>query len=229
MPHPSEFAARIRTPRAAALAGIVFAVLLITVIITLRSGVSDLGQNPGSWVASEGGRGSVTVAVNLIPFAGIAFLWFIGVIRTSFGDREDKLFATVFLGSGLLFVAMLFTTAAAVGSLLALTADGGQIDGDSQELLGFLAAQLLGAFGARMAAVFTLAVTTLGRRTGLIPRWLAVVGYVVPMLLFLTPPLTQWVQLLFPAWVLLLSVHILFTADAGDGDVVESRGAPTGP
>ena len=51
-------------------------------------------------------------AVSLIPFAGIAFLWFIGVIRTRLGDREDKLFATVFLGSRLLFVALLFLAGA---------------------------------------------------------------------------------------------------------------------
>ena len=44
----------------------------------------------------------------LVPFAGIAFLWFIGVVRDRIGEREDKFFATVFFGSGLLFVAMLF-------------------------------------------------------------------------------------------------------------------------
>lgn len=33
--------------------------------------------------------------------AGIAFLWFIGVIRDRSGAHEDRFFATVFLGSGL--------------------------------------------------------------------------------------------------------------------------------
>jgi len=45
-----------------------------------------------------------------LPFAGIAFLWFIGVLRDRLGELEDRFFATVFLGSGLLFLAMLFAS-----------------------------------------------------------------------------------------------------------------------
>lgn len=217
--------ARLRTPRAGGVAGIIFAVLLGAVIMIMRSGLVDIREGSGAWIDSSSGRVSVALAVNLIPFAGIAFLWFIGAIRTSLGDSEDRLFATVFLGSGLLFVAMLFTTAAVVGSLLKLTADGQSLDEDTQRLLGTLAAQLLGAFGARMAAVFTLAVTTLGWRTRAIPRWLAVIGYVVPMVLFLTPPITQWAQLLFPLWVLLLSGHVLYVSYRGGkpGDTPAGR------
>lgn len=204
-----ELADRLRTPRAAAVAGIAFAVLLSMVIVTLRLGLVDLRASPNGWVDSASGRQSASLAMALIPFAGIAFLWFVGVIRSQLGDREDKLFATVLLGSGLLFVAMLFTTAAAVGSLLAVTADGAAVDAGSQLVIGALAGQLLGAFGIRMAAVFTLSVTTLGLRTGLLPRWLLIVGYVVPIVLFLTPPISGWAQLLFPLWVFLVSVHIL--------------------
>ena len=48
----------------------------------------------------------------MAPFAGIAFLWFIGVLRNRVGALEDQFFSTVFLGSGLLFVASLFASAA---------------------------------------------------------------------------------------------------------------------
>jgi hypothetical protein len=54
--------------------------------------------------------------------AGIAFLWFIGVIRDHLGDREDRFFATVFLGSGLLFVAMLFICGGIIATLAWFTA-----------------------------------------------------------------------------------------------------------
>ena len=195
MPDFSELAVRLRTPRSAAIAGIVFSVLLAAVIVLLRGSLSNLD--------------TVSLAMNLIPFAGIAFLWFIGVIRTRLGDLEDRLFATVVLGSGFLFVAMLFSAAAIVGSLIAVSADGQPVGADTQRFAGLLVSGLMGAFGTRMAAVFTLSVTTLGRRTGMIPRWLAAVGYGVPVILFLTPPITAWAQLLFPAWVLLLSLHIL--------------------
>jgi hypothetical protein len=54
-----------------------------------------------------------------VPFAGIAFLWFIGVIRDRLGDHEDRFFASVFLGSGLIFLATVFVAMAIAGALLA--------------------------------------------------------------------------------------------------------------
>ncbi|HEY5185651.1 MAG TPA: hypothetical protein VIM19_12265, partial [Actinomycetes bacterium] len=68
---------------------------------------------------------------------------------------------------------------------------------------------LLSTFGTRMAAVFTLVVTNLGRRAGIVPRWLLVVGYVAAVALLFSPPRTLWAVLLFPLWVFLLSVQIL--------------------
>ncbi len=66
----------------------------------------------------ETNSGTVSLALSLIPYAGIAFLWFIGVIRDLLGDQEDRLFSTVFLGSGLLFLALTFIGAALAGGLL---------------------------------------------------------------------------------------------------------------
>ena len=55
----------------------------------------------------------------LMPFAGIAFLWFIGVVRDGFGRYEDKFFSSVFMGSGLLFLAMTFVSSAVGAGLVA--------------------------------------------------------------------------------------------------------------
>ncbi len=74
-------------------------------------------------------RRAVVIALNLVPFAGIAFLWFIGVVRDRIGQREDRFFASVFLGSGLLFVAMLFAAAAFAGGLIAEAAAGSAAPG----------------------------------------------------------------------------------------------------
>ena len=101
-------------------------------------------------------------AVGLIPFAGIAFLWFIGVIRTRLGEREDKLFATVFLGSGLLFVALLFLAGALLATVLTLFERGIPVGADSLLLLVVFTKSLMGMFGARMAAVFTISVSSVG-------------------------------------------------------------------
>jgi hypothetical protein len=109
----------LRTPRAAAVAGIVFSVLLIFALVLLRLSVPTDPRTAGTWLTDSGRRAAVRIALNLIPFAGIAFLWFIGVLRDRIGQREDRFFATVFLGSGLLFVAMLFVAAAVAGGLFA--------------------------------------------------------------------------------------------------------------
>jgi hypothetical protein len=115
-------------------------------------------------------RGLIRLSLNLVPFAGIAFLWLIGVVRESLGDVEDRLFSTVFLGSGLLFLALLFVGTADSASLLEML-DGASADADVYAYGCDSAQTLLSVYGMRMAAVFTLSVSTVGLRTGAIPRW----------------------------------------------------------
>jgi hypothetical protein len=110
MPNEPLTRANLKTPKAAAIAGMLFSVLLLAVFWLLRTSIPADPQEPGSWL--QGSSGSVALALNLMPFAGIAFLWFIGVLRDRLGQQEDRFFATVFFGSGLLFLAMLFTSAA---------------------------------------------------------------------------------------------------------------------
>ena len=116
---PLRAGSPLRTPRAAAAAGIIFSVLLIAALVLLRVSVPAHTAVPGAWLTNSRRRGTVAIALNLIPFAGIAFLWFVGVVRDRIGEREDRFFATVFLGSGLLFVGMLFVGAAVAGGLIA--------------------------------------------------------------------------------------------------------------
>jgi hypothetical protein len=200
---------RIRQPASAAIAGIIFAVVLIVVIVMLRSAVPAIGLDAGTWADDPARRQDVDRALNLIPFAGIAFLWFIGVIRAQVGVTEDRFVGTVFLGSGLLFVAMLFTAASSLKAILSLQ-DAGVVMPVELRAWGWaLAATLLGAFGARMAAVFIATVATIGRRSGTLPRWLTFSGYAITILLLLTPPFPTLVQFLFPGWVFALSVYML--------------------
>jgi hypothetical protein len=201
--------AELRTPRAAALAGIVFAAVFGTVIVLLRSLV---GAHDASWITQESHRRELKIALELIPFAGIAFLWFIGVIRSRLGEREDKLFATVFLGSGLLFVAMLFTATAITAGLLSLYSGNKPVAADNLMLATRVARFMIGTLGIRMAAVFTLVVTNLGRRTGVVPTWLMAWGFVTAAALLIAPPGIIWIAMLFPVWVLILSLHILFVS-----------------
>ena len=107
---------RLTTPRAAAIAGILFSVLLITSVVIIRLAIPADPRDAGQWLAGD--VKPVDLALTLLPFAGIAFLWFMGVVRDRLGEHEDRFFATVFLGSGLLFLAMLFSSAAIAGGIV---------------------------------------------------------------------------------------------------------------
>jgi hypothetical protein len=210
VPGPLQAGSPLRTPRAAAVAGIIFSVLLIAALVLLRLSVpADTGV-PGSWLTNHGRRTAVDVALSLVPFAGIAFLWFIGVLRDRIGRREDRFFGTVFLGSGLLFVAMLFVTAAVAGGLLAAaSASSSPLGSDVLALGRDVTGLLLNVYSMRMAAVFTLTTVTIARRTEIVSRWLTVAGVVTALVLLIAVSFSDWVELLFPAWILALSLDIL--------------------
>jgi hypothetical protein len=202
----------LRTPRAAAVAGIVFSVLLITALVLLRISVPRNPAVPGIWLSDSAHRTAVAVALNLVPFAGIAFLWFIGVIRDRIGNREDKFFGTVFLGSGLLFVAMLFVGAAVGGGLFAgasAARASGAPGADTLALGRHVTGLLLNVYAMRMAAVFCLSTVSIARKTPIVSRWLEVAGLVTALVLLIGTGISAWVELLFPVWILALSVDIL--------------------
>ena len=174
---PLQAGSPLRTPRAAAVAGIAFSVLLITAFVLIRLSVPAQPGAAGAWLTEPGRRTAVAIALNLIPFAGIAFLWFIGVIRDRIGEREDRFFATVFLGSGLLFVGMLFVAAALSGGLIAAASrPSGPPGAGTLAQSRDVTAILLNVYAMRMAAVFTLTTVTIARRTQIVSRWLTVAG-----------------------------------------------------
>ncbi|KAA1014526.1 hypothetical protein FVF58_06760 [Paraburkholderia panacisoli] len=200
---------RQRAPRAAAIAGIVFSVLLIACLLLLRRSVPDSPFDAGRWLLKS--SGTVAVAVNLVPFAGIAFLWFIGVLRDRLGDREDRFFTTVFLGSGLLFLAMMFVAAAFVGGIVSAYSIGfDRLPGSATFTVAReFAYEATNVYAVRMAAVFTTATSTLALRTGFVSRWIAFIGYAAALALLFAGRNIDWIVLVFPVWILLLSLHIL--------------------
>jgi hypothetical protein len=207
---PLQAGSPLRTPRAAALAGIVFSVFLITALVLLRLSVPANPRAAGTWLTDSGRRTAAQVALNLIPFAGIAFLWFVGVLRDRIGQREDRFFATVFLGSGLLFVAMLFAAAAIAGGVFTeASRPSGPPGPDTLGLGRDVTSLLLNVYSMRMAAVFTLTTVTIARHTKIVSRWLTVAGILTALVLLVGVGLSAWVELLFPAWILALSIDIL--------------------
>jgi hypothetical protein len=190
--------------------GSFFSVFLIAALVLLRLSTPAQPGVAGAWLTEPGRRAAVVIALNLVPFAGIAFLWFIGVLRDRIGEREDRFFATVFLGSGLLFVGMLFVAAAVSGGLIAAASrPSGPPGADSLALGRDVTATLVNVYAMRMAAVFTLTTVTIARRTQIVSRWLTVAGIATALVLLVGVGISAWVELLFPAWILALSVDIL--------------------
>ncbi|MCX5375561.1 hypothetical protein [Streptomyces sp. NBC_00091] len=194
---------RMRTPRAAGTAGLVFAGLLAAAIVLMRIAVPS--GSPADAPVAEDDRWAVRVALEIVPFAGIFFLWFMGALRAQAGEAEDRFVATVFLGSGFLFVSALFVAAAAAGTVLQ----------ESVPPSGFgrpFAYTVLSTYAMRMAAVFVFATSAIGRRLGIFPRPLVLLGWVTGLVLLLVGSGVPWSELVFPFWVLVVSLHILRTS-----------------
>ena len=198
------------SPRAAALAGVLFAVLFTTALALLRSSLPETLAADTDWT-----NGGVTtrlgIGLGLVPFSGIAFLWFMGVVRDRFKDSEDQLFSSVFIGSGLLFLAMVFVSSAIAGGIVAsapLIAD----EQSRSEMTTFGRAVMLqvsNIYALRMAGVMLISLATMWLRTGVMPRWLAFVTYATAIVLLFVTSLSLWATLIFPVWVLGVSILIL--------------------
>jgi hypothetical protein len=202
-----------RAPRSAGLAGILFSVLFAASLLLVSERPPE-GLDAAALVAwyQANALPSITVAaLYLAPFAGIAFMWFIGVIRARVGAREDQFFGTVFLGSGLLFVAMYWAASAGLASLVA----GNRYDAAPPlsaarlEDVRAVAFSYLFVLAARAASVFMLVTCTIARRTGIFPRSLILAGYAIALVMLLSLAFLQWIVLLFPAWVGVASGYIL--------------------
>ena len=200
---------RLKTPRAAALAGIIFGVLLIIAYILIRLSIPPDPADGGAWLQEQ--AQTVALALSLVPIAGIAFLWFIGVLRDRMGQLEDRFFSSVFLGSGLLYLAMTFVSAALAGGLLTSYALEPEllIDSGLYTYSRAVMWRISNVYAVRMAGVFMISLGTISVRTRIMPRWLAFLSYAIALILLFTINQSLWVTLLFPGWVLIVSVYIL--------------------
>ena len=208
----------VRTPRAAAVAGIIFSVLFTISMVLIRLAFpEDLrGTNIAVWL--QGNAATISLALTFVPFAGIAFLWFVGVVRSRLGSMEDQFFSTVFFGSGLLFLAMVFASAAIAGGMLGSYT----IEADTLVKSGLVTFgravmyTVTNVYGVRMAGVFMVSLGTIWICTHVMPRVFVVfLTHALALLLLVSSNLTLWLVLVFPAWVFVISVFILIVSLRG--------------
>jgi hypothetical protein len=197
------------TPRAAAIAGILFAILFGTSYALILLSIPEFDEDTGAWLTSP--TETLSLAISLLPFAGIAFLWFMAVVRDRLGHLEDQFFSTLFFGSGVLYLAMIFTASGLFGGLI-------HIGTQHPELLidtGLYAAaramiyQIIHEYAIRMAGMFMIVLGTIWFRTVIMPRWLVWLTYLFALILLFSTGYSEWIMMVFPAWVFLVSVYIL--------------------
>ena len=198
---------------AAAFAGVACAMqlALTAFLISRQPGIGASDAEIASWFANPSNRETVLVGLNLAPIGAVSFLWFIAVIRKRIGDREDRFFATAFLGSGVVFAILAVTSAVAAAAPTLVVQYGGAASPDRQTvaLAHGLWFGLYVVSGSRFAAVFMFATSTVGSRFGAFPRWLTMFGYVVAVVLFVAGGFSSSLDFLFPAWLLVVSVALL--------------------
>jgi hypothetical protein len=196
-------------PRAAAIAGLLFSILMIISIGIIRVAAPEISGDQ-STVNTRFGH-AISLSLHLVPFAGLAFLWFIGVLRNRMGTSEDQFFGTVFLGSGLLFVASLFAATAVAGAVLGSShaRPAEQVSSEVYYFARQLGYAFLNIFAVRMAGIFIFSTSVIALRTGIFPRWIAFSGFACGLTLLLVISNWLWITMLFPLWTFLVSVHIL--------------------
>ena len=216
----------IRTPRAAAVAGIVFTVLFTISMVLMRLAIPEelSGSNTASWL--QGNTTTLTLALTLVPFSGIAFLWFMGVVRDRLGKMEDQFFSTVFSGSGLLFLSMIFASAAIAGGILSSYAISADTLTKSGVILFGRAVMytITKVYAVRMAGVFMISLGTLWLRTRVMPRVFVFITYALALVLLVSSDITAWLVLVLPTWVFVISIFILIVSLRLSPDVLAKSG-----
>jgi hypothetical protein len=167
------------------------------------------GVLSNEWLDAQ--ANTVTLALGLVPFAGIAFFWFTGVIRDHIGDREDRFFATIFLGSGIAYVVLIFIFAATIGAIFSSYTMASNLLVDNDVFIfGFMFMnEILGNYILRIAGVYMFSIATIWTRTEVMPRWLTIFTYILALVFLFFAGSIQVARYIFPGWVFLTSVYIL--------------------
>jgi hypothetical protein len=133
------------------------------------------------------------------------------VVSDLIGEREDRFFATIFFGSGILYVALGFVWAAIFGAILGIYSTLSNLLADNDiYIFGFAMMNEIGNnYILRMAGVYMTSINTLWARAEIMPRWLIIITYLLAFVFLFFADRLVLARFLFPAWVFLVSVYIL--------------------
>jgi hypothetical protein len=126
---------------------------------------------------------------------------------------------------------MFFAAAALAGGLLAEAAvvTGSATTNAAYTVNRHVMHLIFNTYAIKMAGVFMMSLGTMWMRTGVMPRWLVIITYVAAVTLLISIAYNLWVTLIFPGWVLVISVYILIQNMRGPaGEAAERQMTPTG-
>ncbi len=217
----------IRSPRSAAFAGIIYSILMITGMI-LTASIARVRLEDITPELLESWSRKASLIIIMVPFAGIAFLWFTGVVRDLLGELEDRFFATIFYGSGIIQVVLLFIWGAIFGAIMATRSLMVVESRDARMyLFGFaLMNEIIGNYALRMAGVYMTAINSLWSKTGLMPRWMTIITYILAFGFLLAAERFREARFIFPLWIFLVSVYILILNYRRTHDQVDAVDPP---
>jgi hypothetical protein len=206
----------LRTARAAAIGGLVFAALMAVVLFLFRAAFPVDQYLDTEAMPSPEALSQARTALFLVPYAGIAFIWFTAALHYNLGSTDQRLFTTVFISSGLLFVAVVFVAAAFASAELTALERGIDLTEGNRVIPAVAVNELLVGYSARMSAVFCLSLSTMGRIRKALPPWLYIFGTATGLFLLLVPFGVPLVEFLFPVWVATISLFLLIKNPGGN-------------
>jgi hypothetical protein len=209
--------------RMAGWSGLVFAGLLIAslVLVNRMPGLADPDADYTAFYSDGGGNALSVVGLYLVPFAGIAALWHMIATRTLLQVRRPSSWAEVpywlHLAACVIFICMLFAGSAAAGAVAFLSqfSDAPLPGPDVARGLSAVGYTLVFVFAVRAAGMYIITTTGLARAAGVLPGPVVVVSYLVAAFLLLSATSHPAILLVFPAWVLLISIVLLVRRPTG--------------
>ncbi|WP_379587033.1 hypothetical protein [Pseudonocardia hispaniensis] len=209
--------------RLAGWSGVTFAVLFVLGLVLVRQapGLDAPDEAYVSFYAAGGGNTLMILGLYLVPFAGIAYLWHMNATRTLLQVLRPRSWSQIphwlNLASGIVFVAMLFVGAAAAGAvaLLARFSAAPLPSPDIARALTAVGYATVFVYGVRVAGIYMITTTGLARSAGLLPRPAVVVSYLAAAFLLVSTTFHPAILLVFPGWVLLVSILLLARRPSG--------------
>jgi hypothetical protein len=197
--------------------GIAHAVLLLAAFMVIRRYLPH-GKSPESdfqaFYGDEGRRRLVLyTGIYLVPFAGIAYIWFTVALRAWLQGsvaRLNRLLSDVVLVCGIIYVALLFGEGAAISVVsIDLIIEDEKVAVAIARQFPHYGASLFLIFAMRMAAMTVFALSNIARSTAIFPRWFVYSGFGVGIALMLTASLNPLLVAVFPIWLVIFCTFVI--------------------